>query len=234
MEFARKNAITTSFRETYSRVRLLLKTTLLSILVAVSGMAFAERDTSRDQYRHPMETLAFFGITPQMDVLEISPGGGWYTELLADYVTGNLLAGHYDPQSKRAYYRNSQSKFAAKIAASPELYGNVQMHIFDAAAKKLSAEDSSVDAVVTFRNVHNWMGSNTEASSFELFFDALKPDGMLGVVEHRAPAGTDKATMQKKWLYDARLCHRACSRCWIYFRGILRGKCQQKRYCKSS
>lgn len=197
MEFARKNAITTSFRETYSRVRLLLKTTLLSILVAVSGMAFAERDTSRDQYRHPMETLAFFGITPQMDVLEISPGGGWYTELLAGYVTGNLLAGHYDPQSKRAYYRNSQSKFAAKIAASPELYGNVQMHIFDAAAKKLSAEDSSVDAVVTFRNVHNWMGSNSEASSFELFFDALKPDGMLGVVEHRAPAGTDKATMQK-------------------------------------
>jgi predicted methyltransferase len=197
MEFARKNAITTSFRETYSRVRLLSKMTLLSILVAVSGMAFAERDTSRDQYRHPMETLAFFGITPQMDVLEISPGGGWYTELLADYVTGNLLAGHYDPQSKRAYYRNSQSKFAAKIAASPELYGNVQMHIFDAAAKKLSAEDSSVDAVVTFRNVHNWMGSNTEASSFELFFDALKPDGMLGVVEHRAPAGTDKATMQK-------------------------------------
>ena len=86
MEFARKNAITTSFRETYSRVRLLLKTTLLSILVAVSGMAFAERDTSRDQYRHPMETLAFFGITPQMDVLEISPGGGWYTELLLSLI----------------------------------------------------------------------------------------------------------------------------------------------------
>ena len=99
-------------------------------------MAFAERDTSRDQYRHPMETLAFFGITPQMDVLEISPGGGWYTELLADYVTGNLLAGHYDPQSDRAYYRNSQGKFVAKIEASPELYGNVKMHIFDAAAKK--------------------------------------------------------------------------------------------------
>lgn len=61
----------------------------------------------------------------------------------------------------------------------------------------MNAEDSSVDAVVTFRNVHNWMGSNTEASSFELFFDALKPGGILGVVEHRAPAGTDKATMQK-------------------------------------
>ena len=174
-----------------------LKATLLTMLVTISGIAIAERDTSRDQYRHPMATLAFFGITPQMDVLEISPGGGWYTEVLAQYVTGNLLAGHYDPQSDRAYYRNSQSKFAAKIAAAPELYGNVKMHVFDASAKKLSAETSSVDAVVTFRNVHNWMGSSTEASSFELFFNALKPGGMLGVVEHRAPDGTDKATMKK-------------------------------------
>tara|TARA_B100000795_G_scaffold57772_1_gene38280 strand:- start:1642 stop:2472 length:831 start_codon:yes stop_codon:yes gene_type:complete len=173
------------------------KVTLVAMLVAISGMAIAERDTSRDQYRHPMATLAFFGITPQMDVLEISPGGGWYTEVLAQYVTGNLLAGHYDPQSDRAYYRNSQSKFAAKMAAAPELYGNVKMHVFDASAKKLSAETSSVDAVVTFRNVHNWMGSSTEASSFELFFNALKPGGMLGVVEHRAPEGTDKATMKK-------------------------------------
>ena len=173
------------------------KVTLVAMLVAISGMAIAERDTSRDQYRHPMATLAFFGITPQMDVLEISPGGGWYTEVLAQYVTGNLLAGHYDPQSDRAYYRNSQSKFAAKMAAAPELYGNVKMHVFDASAKKLSAETSSVDAVVTFRNVHNWMSSSTEASSFELFFSALKPGGMLGVVEHRAPDGTDKATMKK-------------------------------------
>ena len=174
-----------------------LKATLLTMLVTISGIAIAERDTSRDQYRHPMATLAFFGVTPQMDVLEISPGGGWYTEVLAQYVTGNLLAGHYDPQSDRAYYRNSQSKFAAKMAAAPELYGNVKMHVFDASAKKLSAETSSVDAVVTFRNVHNWMSSSTESSSFELFFNALKPGGMLGVVEHRAPDGTDKATMKK-------------------------------------
>lgn len=182
MEFFKKNVV---------------KATLLSLLVSLSGTAIAERDTSRDQYRHPTETLAFFGIAPQMDVLEISPGGGWYTDVLAKYVTGDLLAGHYDPQSDRAYYRNSQSKFAAKIAAAPDMYGNVKMHIFDASAKKLSAKASSVDAVVTFRNVHNWMSSSTEASSFELFFKALKPGGVLGVVEHRAPEGTDKATMKK-------------------------------------
>ena len=175
MEFIKKNVI---------------KATLLSLLVSVSGMAVAERDTSRDQYRHPTETLAFFGIASQMDVLEISPGGGWYTEVLAKHVTGDLLAGHYDPQSDRAYYRNSQSKFAAKIAAAPDMYGNVKMHIFDASAKKLSAKASSVDAVVTFRNVHNWAKAGSVEAMFTGFAKALKPGGTLGVVEHRAKVGT--------------------------------------------
>ena len=103
-----------------------------------------------------------------MDVLEISPGGGWYTEVLAQYLKGDLLAAHYDPSSERSYYRNSQNRFATKMASDPELYGNVKIQIFDAAAKKLTTEDESVDAAVTFRNVHN-----------------------------RAPEGTDRAKMRK-------------------------------------
>ena len=90
-----------------------LKTLLFSVLFAFSGLATAERDSSRDQYRHPVETLKFFGIMPEMDVLEISPGGGWYTEVLAQYLKGDLLAAHYDPSSERSYYRNSQNRFAA-------------------------------------------------------------------------------------------------------------------------
>ena len=174
-----------------------LKALLLSVFFAFSGLATAERDSSRDQYRHPAETLEFFGITPEMDVLEISPGGGWYTEVLAQYLKGDLLAAHYDPSSERSYYRNSQNRFATKMASDPELYGNVKIQIFDAAAKKLTIEDESVDAAVTFRNVHNWLSSDTEASSFALFFKALKPGGLLGVVEHRAPEGTDRAKMRK-------------------------------------
>jgi predicted methyltransferase len=83
------------------------------------------------------------------------------------------------------------------MASDPELYGNVKIQIFDAAAKKLTTEDESVDAVVTFRNVHNWLSSDTEASSFALFFKALKPGGLLGVVEHRAPEGIGRAKMRK-------------------------------------
>jgi predicted methyltransferase len=70
------------------------------------------------------------------------------------------------------------------------------MHIFDASEGKLSVSDSSADAVVTFRNVHNWMSSGTEGSSFDLFFKALKPGGILGVVEHRATPGTDRPAMR--------------------------------------
>ena len=169
----------------------------IGFMAMVSGIVSAERDTSRDQYRHPAQTLSFFGISPKMDVLEIAPGGGWYTEFLANYITGDLLAAHYDPNSKVAYYQKSQARFMSKISADAQLYVNVKMHIFDAGAKVLDVEDNAVDAAVTFRNVHNWMGSGTEASSFELFFSALKPGGVLGVVEHRAPVGTDKATMQK-------------------------------------
>jgi predicted methyltransferase len=170
---------------------------LLVVSVVLSPIVFAERDTSRDQYRHPFETLAFFGVQPEMDVLEISPGGGWYTEILAGYVSGDLIAGHYDPASDVAYYQRSLKRFQDKLAANPDLYGRVKMAIFDAGARKLNVADASVDAVVTFRNVHNWMGSKSEGSSFELFYAALKPGGVLGVVEHRAAPGTDRATMRK-------------------------------------
>ena len=175
---------------------LTLKILLLLCILSISVNTIAERDSTRDQYRNPMATLNFFGVRQDMDVVEISPGGGWYTEILADFVQGDLLAAHYDPNSERAYYRNSQSRFAEKIAADPDLYNNVKMHIFDASEGKLSVSDSSADAVVTFRNVHNWMSSGTEGSSFDLFFKALKPGGILGVVEHRATPGTDRPAMR--------------------------------------
>jgi predicted methyltransferase len=179
------------------RGRLFSKAILLIFLLMSSMTSYAERDTSRDQFRHPTETLSFFGITPEMTVVEISPGGGWYTEVLAEHLTGTLFAAHYDPNADLAYYRNSQSRFAAKIAKNPVLYGNVEMRIFDATNQTLNTADNSADAVVTFRNVHNWLGTNSEAASFALFFKTLKPGGTLGVVEHRAPAGTDRKTMEE-------------------------------------
>lgn len=168
---------------------LILCVSLLSIT------AQAERDASRDQFRHPAETIEFFGLTPEMDVVEITPGGGWYTEILADYVTGTLFAAHFNPHSKVDYYRNSRKRFEKKIAADPALYSNVELHTFDISVNLLTTPANSADALVTFRNVHNWLRSNNEATAFELFYKTLKPGGVLGVVEHRAVPGTVRETM---------------------------------------
>ena len=174
---------------------LCLVLTLCTSLAALTAQA--ERDASRDQFRHPVETIEFFGLTPEMDVVEITPGGGWYTEILADYVTGTLFAAHFNPESKGEYYRNSRERFEKKIAANPALYGNVELHTFDISVNLLTTPANSADALVTFRNVHNWLRSNNEAAAFELFYKTLKAGGILGVVEHRAKPGTDRGTMIK-------------------------------------
>lgn len=190
MRFQRKS-VEKSSRRLKGELRLILSI----ILMVVSMPSFSDRDTSRDQYRNPTQTLAFFGLRPEMDVVEISPGGGWYTEVLADFIEGDLMAAHYDPNSELAYYRRSFKRFEKKMSSNSRLYSNVKTYIFDAGENLLTVPDSSADALVTFRNVHNWLRSNTEGSSFDLFFKALKPGGILGVVEHRAPPETDRDTM---------------------------------------
>jgi predicted methyltransferase len=179
---------------------ILLMAGLLMTSVSLTAQGSLERNpdnAARDQYRHPVQTLKFFNIDPQMDVVEISPGGGWYTEVLAKHLTGTLFAAHASPESKSAYYRNSQRKFVEMLEANQALYGNVEVHVFDAGARVLSTADNSADAVLTFRNVHNWMRRDNDASSFELFFKTLKPGGILGVVEHRAVPGTARDSMIK-------------------------------------
>ena len=94
MRFQRKS-VEKSSRRLKGELRLILSI----ILMVVSMPSFSDRDTSRDQYRNPTQTLAFFGLRPEMDVVEISPGGGWYTEVLADFIEGDLMAAHYDPNS---------------------------------------------------------------------------------------------------------------------------------------
>jgi predicted methyltransferase len=149
---------------------------------------------ARDQYRHPRETLGFFGLNAGQTVVEITPGGGWYTEILAPALLGD---GHYvaavvDPNSvsnegAKAYYTKGNQAFRDKLAANPELYGETHMVEFDMAAPKFG-EDNSADLVMTFRNVHNWVGNDAVQGMFQGFFNVLKPGGVLGVVEHRAKA----------------------------------------------
>ena len=172
----------------FAAVLLMLSITALSVQ--------SERDTSRDKYRNPYSTLEFFGLNPEMDVLEISPGGGWYTEVLAPYLEGTLFAAHFNPDSDRAYYKRSRDNYVKRIKSDPQLFKNVRIAIFDAGQNILTVDNDSVDAVLTFRNVHSWLRSNSESNAFALFFKALKPGGILGIVQHRAKPGATIKTMK--------------------------------------
>jgi|ERR1700683_320509 predicted methyltransferase len=156
--------------------------TLTSIL---AGDQRSEENRARDPYRHPKETLLFFGIRPQMKVLEVWPEPGWYTEVIAPLVRDQgvyYAAVTPDPASK--HVTQGLDEFRAKLASRPDLYQHVQLINFP-----LDGSDAlppgSVDMVVTFRNIHNWMATDQAAQAFATMYRALKPGGVLGVVEHR-------------------------------------------------
>ena len=129
-----------------------------------------------------------------MTVVEISPGKGWYTEFLAGYFDGELIAAHFDPSSSSKYRQNSLKNFRKLLDSDADLFSNVSVQIFDASKEKFTVPNDSVDAIVTFRNIHGWVRNGKELSAFQLFYKALKPDGILGVVQHRANIGTPSDT----------------------------------------
>lgn len=170
-----------------------------SLEAIIEGPQRSEENRLRDTFRHPRETLEFFQLTPDMSVVEIWPGGGWYTEILAPYLRekGKLYAAHFADPSPVAYFNKVRGDFVGKLEQDPANYSAVETVVFDPARGVLGVPEASADRVVTFRNVHNWLRDNSEQAAFELFFKALKPGGMLGVVEHRAPAGKDR-----QWMLD--------------------------------
>ncbi|MBI2380046.1 MAG: class I SAM-dependent methyltransferase [Gammaproteobacteria bacterium] len=156
---------------------------------AMTHQRRAEGNTARDVYRHPMETLDFFGLKRDMTVVEIWPGGGWYAELLAPVLAeqGSYYAAHFPAGTKSEYFRKTLAKFQAKLAADPA-YAKVKLTEFSPPAKLDIAPKASADLVLTFRNVHNWMKAGAAKEAFQAMYQALKPGGVLGVVEHRLPA----------------------------------------------
>ena len=163
----------------------------------LKGPDRTQKFAARDIYRHPAETLAFFEVNPDMTVVEIWPGGGWYTEILAPHLSkGKLYAAHFAEDSGLKYFLDSRRAFAEKLKAYPDLYQIVVLSEFSPKENRLGVPDGSADRVLTFRNVHNWLRTKNEAAAFSLFFKALKPGGVLGVVEHRAKPGTEWEDMK--------------------------------------
>ncbi len=161
---------------------------------AIAGEWRTPANVARDPFRNPGPTLGFFGITPTMTVIEVTPGAGWYAEILAPYLRdgGRYVAVVNDPakaSSPRAaeYHAGNNKALRDKFAANAAVYGTPTVVEFNPAAPVFGAAGSA-DAVLTFRNVHNWMMGDQEAGMFKGFFEVLKPGGMLGVVEHRAKA----------------------------------------------
>jgi len=158
----------------------------------LAGAWRSAENKARDQYRHPQQTLQFFGVKPTQTVIEIWPGGGWYSEVLAPLLKdkGHYIAVVNDPgkmssERSRASTAKQNDALKVKFAYNIDTFGSPTIVQIDPAAPVLG-EAGSADVVLTFRNVHNWVMAGQEAAMFESFFEVLKPGGTLGVVEHRA------------------------------------------------
>ena len=154
----------------------------------VNGDSRTHANRARDIYRHPADTLAFFGVKPGSHVVEINPAGGWYTEILAPYLKSNGLyvAAVPRPASDTDAGFNA---FKSKLAADPLHYGAAKIDVYDT-QNPAFGKPGSADVVLTFRNLHNWVDSGNQQRYLKAAFLALKPGGIFGIVDHRAATGT--------------------------------------------
>jgi len=158
----------------------------------------SERNVVRDPYRHPVETLAFFGVRPDSIVVEILPGsGGYYMELLAPYLAekGRYVAANRD-ETAVSPYKEDHQKLLDRLKAEPALYGKVFVTKFNAGRHEI-APPGSADFVLTFRNLHNWIERGEAEASLRTFYQALKPGGVLGVVDHRGRSDLSQEAQMK-------------------------------------
>ncbi|MCW0373114.1 class I SAM-dependent methyltransferase [Xanthomonas sacchari] len=165
-----------------------------SLQAAINGSWRDRANVARDAYRHPGQTLAFFGIKPTQTVIEVTPGGGWYAEILAPYLRerGQYIAAVVDPAAVpegrgRDYQQKARAGLEQKFAAAPAQYDRARIVAY-APNAPVFGPPGSADLLLTFRNVHNWRMAGQAEGMFKGFYNVLKPGGVLGVVEHRAKA----------------------------------------------
>lgn len=160
------------------------------LAAAIASPVRAPKNVARDVYRHPAETLRFFGLRPTLTVVEIWPDGGWYMEILAPYLHdhGKYYAATEGGDSPEA--KAGEAALRKRMADDPAHFGKVNITELDPPRQSDICPAGTADVVLTFRNVHNWLAEGTQDAQFAAFFKALKPGGVLGVVEHRARPGT--------------------------------------------
>lgn len=165
------------------------KATAAALDAAIAGDHRSAENRARDVYRKPREVLDFLGLRSDMTVVEISPGAGWYTQLLAPVLkdNGRFYAANFGLAATSSYARKNQGSFLLMLSERPEMYAKTSVTQFQLPYETNIAPRGSADMVLTFRNVHNWVGGDYAKLAFKVMFDTLKPGGVLGVVDHRWP-----------------------------------------------
>jgi len=161
----------------------------------IAGDHRSAENKARDQYRHPKETLEFFGLKADMTVVEIWPGGGgWYQEILAPYLNekGTYYSAGYDLSVTEGYTFRNNKMVAERLASNAALYGNAIVTELDPPAKVEIAPEGTADMVVSFRNFHNWQMRGTEKDVLKAVYKALKPGGVFGITDHRNEMAKDR------------------------------------------
>jgi predicted methyltransferase len=166
------------------------------LVAAINGSQRSPGNVARDKYRHPEQTLGFFGIRPDMRVIEVLPGGGWYTEILAPFLHdhGQLIEATAPESSRSPFERKMAMRYGEKLAAKPEIYGRVTREPFELPDYMPLGAPDSADMVLTFRNMHDLIFANVHGASTDVLlqrflrsaYRVLKPGGILGIVAHRA------------------------------------------------
>ncbi len=153
---------------------------------AIDGAQRTDSFNARDQYRHPLQTLEDFGLKDTMAVMEIWPSGGYWTEILAPVLKdkGRYVAAGFEARTSEGIAK-ANAAFKAKLDKDPASYGKVEVVSLSTTDKTPPVASGSMDMVLTFRNIHNWMAEGQAKQMFDIFFTALKPGGYLGVEEHR-------------------------------------------------
>ena len=162
------------------------QSTAEALTVILAGDSRPPEERARDVYRHPKETLLFFGIRPEMKVLEVWPEPGWYTAVIAPLLRekGKYYAAVIAPDPGSKYITHRLEEYRSRLAARPDVYDRVEVVTFLTDGGD-AVPPGTVDMVLTFRNIHNWMARDEVAQAFASMYRALKPGGVLGVVEHR-------------------------------------------------
>ena len=174
-----------------------------TLRMSIDSADRSDANRSRDMYRHPEQTLQFFQVSPHSHVLEITPGAGWYTEILVPYLSrnGSYTAALVDPATvpaggSRDFQTKQKVTFEKFLAGKTSDFKAVNQIGFNPAAPNFESV-KGFDTILTFRNVHNWVAADTAQLYFDAFYKALKSGGVLGVADHRAKPGTDLETMKK-------------------------------------